>query len=171
VEEPRPIRIETRREWGGKTRRYYVFNCKACSKEIFIQKNRLKSSTFLCMICNNRSIRQKRPYEWLFNRVISSDIRAGRKTLLTYEQFLDFTKTDACYYCNNKIIWLAYSVHNRRHSISYNLDRLDSSLGYSKDNCVVCCIICNIMKNDQPFDRFIDQIKQIFFHLLKIGAV
>ena len=34
-------------------------------------------------------------------------------------------------------------------SAKYNLDRKDNSIGYSKNNCVVCCSTCNYIKGDK----------------------
>ncbi len=35
------------------------------------------------------------------------------------------------------------------------LDRVDSSLGYSLDNCVPCCVWCNMMKGRKTSDQFL----------------
>jgi hypothetical protein len=79
--------------------------------------------------------------------------------LLTYEDFLEFTKIDKCYYCGDKIIWNCYQTKNGRGRS--NLDRKNNTKGYSKDNCVVCCESCNYMKNTMPVDKFIQQCKNI----------
>lgn len=42
------------------------------------------------------------------------------------------------------------------------IDRIDSLKGYSSDNCVPCCTICNIMKNKFSTDVFFDHIKLIY---------
>jgi hypothetical protein len=47
-----------------------------------------------------------------------------------------------CYYCGN---------------ISKGVDRIDSLIGYTKDNCVSCCKKCNRMKVDMNKQDFIDQ--------------
>jgi hypothetical protein len=60
---------------------------------------------------------------------------------LTYKDLLEFVKEKVCHYCYAPINWIEYNGGGR-----YNLDRMDSSLGYSKDNVVVCCPRCNLAK-------------------------
>lgn len=44
------------------------------------------------------------------------------------------------------------------------IDRIDSSKGYTLDNCVPCCKKCNIMKLDSSKDDFIAQAYKIVAH-------
>ena len=49
----------------------------------------------------------------------------------------------------------AVTRNNEITHVSYNgIDRLDSSLGYTKDNIVTCCKICNYAKNKMKFEDF-----------------
>lgn len=41
------------------------------------------------------------------------------------------------------------------------IDRIDSSKGYTIDNCAPCCEICNKMKLDHTVDNFLEHIKKI----------
>ncbi len=66
---------------------------------------------------------------------------------LTHEQFMQFWQLN-CSYCGNKIKTIG-------------IDRVDSNQGYVLNNCVSCCSICNLMKNDLDKDQFILHIKQI----------
>lgn len=47
---------------------------------------------------------------------------------------------EPCFYCQNKL--------STKITGGSGLDRLDSSLGYTTDNCVSCCCFCNSIKND-----------------------
>ena len=44
------------------------------------------------------------------------------------------------------------------------IDRKDSSIGYSKDNCVPCCHSCNMFKRDIPYGEFLDMCRKITEH-------
>ena len=47
-------------------------------------------------------------------------------------------------------------------NITYSgIDRIDSKEGYNINNCVPCCKICNMMKNNLSIDMFLSKIKQI----------
>ena len=87
-----------------------------------------------------RCLQYKRPYQWCYTRLKNV---SRYPVKLTYEEFFEFTKVTRCHYCNSEVVW---NLHNRgingNHN-KYNLDRKDNSLGYSKDNCVVCCWRCN----------------------------
>lgn len=41
------------------------------------------------------------------------------------------------------------------------LDRIDSSSGYSLQNCVPCCEVCNWMKSNMTREEFLQHIKKI----------
>lgn len=58
---------------------------------------------------------------------------------LTKEEFTSFTLLP-CYYCNNKL--------DEPVNAGSGLDRINSLLGYTKDNVVTCCALCNRIKFD-----------------------
>ena len=104
-----------------------------------------------CSIRNMEFIDKHRhlPFEYLYKRLqrMSQD-RLRRKVNLTYEEFLDFTHITACHYCGYPIKWYPHHETKRKTTYSYNLDRKDSNKCYSKDNCVVCCKVCNNAKSN-----------------------
>jgi Homeodomain-like domain len=80
----------------------------------------------------------------------------------------DFTLSDKdvlnlcrapCFYCGSMPSSYHYRVIEERLN---GIDRLDSKKGYNLDNCVSCCIVCNIMKNNFGFQEFMGQIKNIY---------
>src|SRR5208337_5284248 len=62
--------------------------------------------------------------------------------------FVTYTYTKACHYCYAPIYWCRENRMHTRGGSSYYLDRTNSALGYSKENCVVCCTRCNRGKSD-----------------------
>lgn len=57
-----------------------------------------------------------------------------------------------CYYCDGK---------------ASGLDRIDSSIGYTKQNTVWCCGKCNLMKHIHSKDDFLNHIAKIYNHAVK----
>jgi hypothetical protein len=61
-------------------------------------------------------------------------------------------------------------VYCGEYSDTYNdelfngIDRIDSDLGYSINNCVPCCATCNRMKMDLDVNDWIGKMKQIISH-------
>lgn len=83
---------------------------------------------------------------------------------LTKNEFLSFLNKN-CYYCNSepRLAKFTTSQKNRRNrEIIYNgIDRLNNDIGYTLENCVTCCNICNAAKMDRTFDEFIAWINRL----------
>ena len=72
----------------------------------------------------------------------------GEKITLTLEQVRDVVeKKEICIYC--------------RHDKATGFDRVDNKRGYTKENCVPACKICNSMKNVMTLDEFKSRIERI----------
>lgn len=135
---------------NGGRKHQYIFKCRTAegSNEIKIKAlSRLKTSTGLCVLCNNRRLhpramaaRRLKPHEALYNRLKDSYKTRGIEVSISYEEFLSFTSTENCTYCLGPIVW--DSDHR------YHLDRKDNNLSYTLDNVVVCCAKCNKGKRE-----------------------
>lgn len=83
-----------------------------------------------------------------------------------------------CYYCGESPRKINYLVkkdgtpkkldHNvtpagvaNSWTVANTVDRIDSKIGYSSDNCVAACWPCNEMKNDSKIDTFLLQVEKI----------
>ena len=83
----------------------------------------------------------------------SNATKRGRAFDLTMEQF-DSITSKPCHYCGE------YDVYE---DMAFTgVDRIDSSKGYSFDNCVPCCRMCNSMKSDLNLDIFLKKINKIY---------
>jgi len=75
---------------------------------------------------------------------------AARKKLdfqLTLKDFEDNWNKE-CHYCGDNIPTVGF-------------DRVDSKIGYIKDNLVLCCTTCNAMKSNLDTDTFLIFCKKI----------
>ena len=80
---------------------------------------------------------------------------------LTEEQFENITQKD-CYYCGakpnnvakNPIYFGTYTYNG--------IDRVDNNKGYTIDNVVPCCYICNQAKHNLTLQDFQDWIKKVY---------
>ncbi len=72
---------------------------------------------------------------------------------ISKEQFTILVK-DPCYYCG--------TIQEKGFN---GIDRLDSTEGYSKENCVSCCQMCNMMKGSLGPNIFVHQAEHILTHL------
>jgi hypothetical protein len=76
-----------------------------------------------------------------------------------------------CFYCGLPPYDKHYSYSKKRYSkgieednweIFNGIDRIDSSQGYTLNNTVSCCNMCNRMKSDFSQEEFFKQIKLIY---------
>jgi hypothetical protein len=78
---------------------------------------------------------------------------------LTKEQFFSIVNNH-CNYCGNEPSNFVSDKHNNR--FYYNgIDRIDNNIGYTLENCVAACKICNRAKRDlstQEFNSWISRI-------------
>lgn len=70
-----------------------------------------------------------------------------------------------CYYCNR--IPSRINPHTKEKLIKFiynGIDRIDNSKGYSLDNCVSCCTMCNRAKLDNSREDFLKWIREIYLN-------
>ena len=99
-----------------------------------------------------------KPYEALYNVLINESHRGSRDipVSLSYDEFVKFTCEKTCHYCGANIIWCERINRGVLNYVGTNLDRKDNALGYSVDNCVVCCGACNRTKGDRfTYEEFL----------------
>ena len=97
------------------------------------------------------SSKRRRPYESVFNtaRDIARNGSPSRGCLewtLEFDDFLRIIEIGKCHYCWTTLVWAKYRGKRWKHGNSYQLDRKDSEIGYTRDNVVPCCKRCNYGK-------------------------
>ena len=127
-----------------KSGKKFLWTCVChCGKEVNTSTSKLTSGVSSgCASCNNGY--KKRPYESQYNVLVTSCKRRGYTSSITYEEYGEFSNFKTCHYCDCPVLWVANGDQQHGHK----LDRKDNSVGYTKDNCVVCCPRCNKAKGD-----------------------
>ena len=49
------------------------------------------------------------------------------------------------------------------------VDRVNNERGYTEDNIVSCCKICNVAKNDKPVADFLSWVKRVYKHQVRLA--
>jgi hypothetical protein len=93
---------------------------------------------------------------------------------LKFEEFNELIGQN-CYYCGAEPIVHESLIDRSNKSepmLKHNgIDRLDSSIGYEKDNCVPCCYICNRAKAQLGTKEFLAHIKKIYdYRIIREGS-
>ena len=79
---------------------------------------------------------------------------------LSEPEFRSLTGRD-CYYCGTPPKQKVKTHKNTGHYEYNGVDRKDNTKGYTTDNCVPCCFICNRAKSSFSQEDFQDWIKRL----------
>ena len=141
----------------------YLCRC-VCGNERVVEGYALTREESTSCGCYHVDSRRKKPFEALYNRLVKTAAEHKHCMQLSYEEFVKFSCEKTCHYCSGDVEWNAYTslwepkrlrrvkgnepLPRTKHT-GYNLDRKNNLLGYSTDNCVVCCGSCNRTKGDR----------------------
>lgn len=119
----------------------------SCTHTRTVRGKNLRNGGSLGCGCSKKR-KRLRSFEALYNVLVRDTDRRNRTLSvdLSYEEFLTFVKIKKCHYCKAQVEWAEFNVAGKAR---HNLDRVDNSKGYSRDNCVVCCKRCNMAKGDR----------------------
>jgi hypothetical protein len=79
---------------------------------------------------------------------------------LSKEEFIDLVQQN-CSYCGNPPIEKQYSKGSNGPCLANGIDRIDNTKGYTLENCVTCCGVCNRMKSTMTQKEFLEHIAKI----------
>jgi hypothetical protein len=105
------------------------------------------------------------PRSWTFYR--SNAKQGGKVWQLEKAEFNELIKKP-CHYCGaapQKREWIDYGKRCVSTDLTNGIDRVDTTRGYTLDNCVPCCRWCNQLKGSLPLDRFVAQVFSVFRNL------
>lgn len=144
---------------GSGTSRSQYWSCKcACGAQRDVAAIRLSSGQSYSCGCSERPLGSRMRKEQIANvwsRVRASLLDRAKKRKIPFELDRDVRTLvmSRCHYCN-----LPASIAFRHRGVLWvrnTIDRLDSGLGYTRDNCVACCWMCNVAKSDRSHKDFV----------------
>lgn len=90
--------------------------------------------------------------------------KRGLEFKLLLDKFIELISQD-CFYCRSK-------PNNSYKELLYNgIDRLDNNAGYTFENCVPCCWLCNRMKLSLDIRHFTAHIQKIYNNMVSEGVL
>jgi hypothetical protein len=149
---------------------YYICEC-SCGKKKSIRASHLTAKKILSCGCygidKKRSLYMYKSGEANFNLVYGRYIQNARKRELEFtlkkEEFREIV-TSTCKYCG------ALPSNSMNHTrtngafLSNGIDRVNNNIGYTIENCVPCCTICNYAKRKMSKSDFLDWVKRVYSH-------
>lgn len=152
------------------------WRCKCdCGNETIISSKRLSSQpTKSCGCLHNKagSNRERVILAIYYSKLKNRNYEKGFSDLIDIESFKNII-LQPCTYCGiefSRILKDIQSKGNNKNIISdYTLkcngiDRIDSRIGYTKENCAPCCTFCNNAKNIMSENDFYLWIKKVYDH-------
>lgn len=146
----------------------------ACGKEKEVLGSHLKKGLIKSCGCYHREVigaLNRLEYGLASKRISYRQYRdnARHKQIsfeLSFEYFLELTKQD-CHYCGSEPLNFKKSNgYGSNGGFTYNgIDRIDNTKGYTKENSITCCKICNFAKRNMFYDEFISWGKKLGDHL------
>lgn len=137
-----------------------------------------KGKTQSCGDKGNHPVYQDRSIP-AFNRLYNGAyknraIKSGLIFEISEEEFKDLTQQN-CHYCGLPPSSLKKTTYKGRENkmpsrYMYNgLDRINSRMGYTLDNVVPCCRICNHAKHTMSYETFVEWLERIKLFRIEQG--
>lgn len=168
---------------------YYNCICLKCGKDFIVDGRNIRSGRSKCCVncarertvkANRGKVRSKYDSKTAAERSLYSDYKKGAKKRkikfsLSFEEFKELIYKD-CSYCEIEPITKRNPLKGTGRSkereeegwITYNgIDRINSSIEYTKSNVVTACQHCNYAKKSMSVEEFKNWIKRAFNHLIK----
>lgn len=163
---------------SGKTK-VHTWLCKcSCGVRKYIRTSKLlDGSTKSCGCSRSKGPRTEKGLsgsKQLYNTYKSRSKKLNRVFNISFDSFVALTSSK-CYYCGLKPIQ-KFKPQGRKEEAAINaiytyngLDRLNSNLGYEKENCVACCKKCNMAKSDMNLNEFLNHISSIYNNRISVN--
>jgi len=146
-------------------------SCECGGEKIALQGNLTRKKTLTCG-CSGKKYGKLPDGEAAFTEVYGR-YKAGAKSRnlsfdLSREEFRAIVEL-LCHYCGAEKTNKASTSKNSGFYWYNGIDRKDNSVGYTKDNCVPCCYICNRAKNNMSYLDFVSWIDNFLKFNLEVN--
>jgi len=124
-----------------------------------------KGSTISCGCYKpNKKAVGEAAFNDLYRRYRNDAKNKNRTFTLTHTQVKEITSS-RCIYCGMEPQAVTKYKEAYNGQYTYNgIDRVDNTKGYTIDNVVPCCALCNKMKGTLTSERFINHVALITLH-------
>lgn len=129
------------------------------------RKNRIKSikNKYLYFQIKDRNPKNYNQYKVIIQEITNKlrnykyqDIHKNKldeERLINFERCIELIIKQKlkCYYCSKEVFIIYEYI---RDLYQWSLDRIDNDQGHNKENCVICCLKCNLQRrklNDEKF--------------------
>jgi hypothetical protein len=153
--------------------RLSMWLCKCdCGEEVIIDISSLRRGNTQSCGCYGKEQRSKANTKQIgeaaFNKLLYNYKKNAKARNipfeLTREEFNRLTREN-CFYCDSLPAQIVAEPGMNGGYLYNGIDRINSSLGYTIENCVPCCGRCNEAKMDVPQRDFLSWIDRVHAHI------
>lgn len=105
----------------------------------------------------------------LYRRYIQGAEERNKEFSLTYQHSVILFVSN-CHYCGSPPSQSLKYTRNGKSFLYNGIDRIDSSMGYTMENSVACCWICNRAKHSMSYEKFLSHVSRIYNNLISIST-
>jgi hypothetical protein len=153
-------------------RSFYHTLCECGNKKTIMGSAIISGNTKSCGCLHRNKTDKKLPDNLGVKRqIILGYKRHAKERNISFEMSEDdfiFLLDKPCYYCNTLPSNLKITKNCKSGFYYSGIDRMDSKLGYTKENCVSCCAQCNKSKMASDKNTFLQWIERVYNHSIKI---
>lgn len=151
--------------------RHYFWLCKCeCGDIVSVREDSLLTNNTRSCGCLQRdtaSSKRYHDYPAAFNNLYATYRHSAEIRNIVFDlsrEFMFKMTQQICHYCGSKPTMLKKTRVGNQYL--YNgLDRLNPKLGYTEDNVVSCCKICNMSKRVMSEEEFKDWINKVYNYI------
>ena len=123
-----------------------------------LNKDNVSQLKYVNMLFCNETFLNDKKIKSQINQKINSyknqDIKKNRlHGLINYDELIEKLVISKlkCYYCKSNVAIIYDDV---RQSNQWTLERIDNAISHTNDNCVICCLECNLKRRCIDSNRF-----------------
>jgi len=135
----------------------YTIECIKCG---YICETSIKSFFNTCKSCSTVRVNTTTKERQLWNRYKNRAIKDNIIFTISEDDLANIIYKN-CYYCGAHPAQEILLLRRKDNLLIYNgIDRLYDNIGYTKENCVACCWICNQAKKNYGLEKFKIMVKK-----------
>lgn len=147
-----------------KSREKWLCVCNCGTRRRLTRAALIRGETAQCLKCYTQRLPpDTSAFHAVWNDYVQQSKRRRHEWKLTKEEArLMFTRN--CFYCGKAPSQIKTIPHGRGSFAFNGIDRIRNAEGYTLDNCVTCCLVCNWMKGTLGAKEFLEHVKRITLH-------
>jgi hypothetical protein len=150
---------------------YVLCKCECGTEREVTVSSLLDSSSKSCGCLRNDSVRLRRSlpdgvagFNRLYKRYKAGAESRHLSFVLSEDVFKSLVESP-CHYCGESETLVSFGNRDKSPYLHNGIDRVDNTQGYTLENSVPCCSICNGMKSVLGYEQFVFKVSQIHNNL------